>query len=139
MPTAPIRLRACRSRADKSRFANHSSRIARESAAPGQCQSHHSHEQQSDKPHHDGTHPVRRGLQRNRVGIVRPYAFHEDLSPGEICRRVMMTALGRSPGPASSKTFQSLLGSDLIRTEALFFVLTRFLYANRYPLRSKAL
>src|SRR5258708_16610778 len=34
---------------------------------------------------------------------------------------------------------QGLIGSDWIRTEALFVVLTRFLHANRYPLRSKTL
>src|SRR6202165_2679193 len=34
---------------------------------------------------------------------------------------------------------QGLIGSDEIRTEALIFVLTRFLPANRYPLRSKTL
>src|SRR6202023_2958146 len=44
-------------------------------------------------------HSVRRGPQRNRIGIVRPNALHEDLSPGH----AMMLVLGRGSGPASSK------------------------------------
>ena len=39
----------------------------------------------------------------------------------------------------SSKPAPSLFGSDCIRTEALSLCLTRFLHANRYPLRSKTL
>jgi hypothetical protein len=34
---------------------------------------------------------------------------------------------------------QSLSGFDRIKAVALAFVLTRFLHANRYPLRSKTL
>ena len=51
------------------------------SAAPDQRQHHDDDQQQSDKPDHDGAHAVRRTPQRNRIGVVRPNAFHQDISP----------------------------------------------------------
>src|SRR5260370_1512382 len=106
MPTAPIRSRALPSRADRSRFANHSSRISagpRETPpAPGQGETPHRHQQQSGKPDHDDAHPGRRG-HRNRVGIVRPNAFHETLFSGsDVLPRDDAPAPGRSPDPARS-------------------------------------
>src|ERR1700675_2342279 len=103
MPTASIRSMAQPSPADRSGFANHNARITpqicKTSAAPDQRQDHHGGGQQPDEPDHDGAHSVRRGPQRNRIGIVRPNALHEDLSPGH----AMMLVLGRGSGPASSK------------------------------------
>ena len=82
MPTAAIRSRVRRSSADKSRFANHSSRTARltiagisgSRSAPSPTTDS---SQQSDKPDHDGTHAVLRLPQRNRIGVVRTNAFHQ--------------------------------------------------------------
>jgi hypothetical protein len=108
MPTALIRSRQLRSPADKSGFANHNHRIAKKtcetSAAPRQRQRHHSHKQQSDKPDHEGAHPARRTPQRNRIGIVRPNAFHEEFSPGEICRPRDDACSWSRPGPGKFKS-----------------------------------
>jgi hypothetical protein len=104
---APIRSMARRWPADKVPSANHKSRIAiqhcERPAAPGQRQQPHGHDQQSDKPDHDDTHPGRRAPQRNGIGIVRPNALHEDLSPE-------VPALGRSGGSTSSKALDRLSG-----------------------------